>query len=60
MRRFFEPRALDKTDQVIFGMDLTPLVRDGSLDPVAFVEAHIERFRTDVTAQLKKRLGRVG
>ena len=55
---FFDPHATDKTDQVIFGMDLTPLIRDESLDMIVFVDGFIERFHADVTFQLGKQLGR--
>ena len=48
---FFEPRADDKTTAVIFGMDLTPLVVDKSLDPVAYVAGFIEKFKADVAGK---------
>ena len=51
---FFESHATDQSDQIWFAMDLTPLVRDPSLDPVAFTTAHIDRFREDV----ERRIGR--
>ncbi len=57
---FFDPHATDKADQVIFGMDLTPLVRDESLDMVTFVDGYVERFRADVILRLKKQLARSG
>ena len=55
---FLDPRATDTMSQLILGMDLTPLVADESLDPVEYVEGFIERFRTDVTRELNRRLGR--
>jgi len=54
---FFAPHATDQTDQLIFGMDLTPLVADESTDIVHFVTGHIRRFENDVRNQLSKRLG---
>jgi LmbE family N-acetylglucosaminyl deacetylase len=54
---FFESHATDKTTQLMFGMNLTPLVTDESMDVVEFVCGCIDRFKKDVTARLKKRLG---
>jgi len=55
---FFEAHATDAATQLIFGMDLTPLVQDESKDIVQFVADHIERFSADVKARLNRRLGR--
>jgi LmbE family N-acetylglucosaminyl deacetylase len=53
---FFEAHASDAATQLIFGMDLTPLVQDESLDIVEFVCGFIERFNHDVKTKLGKRL----
>lgn len=55
---FFSSHTTDRATQLIFGMDLTPLVADEKKDIVEFVGAHIERFQTDVCMKLKQRLGR--
>ncbi len=55
---FFESHATDKTTMQIFGMDLTPLAQDDSLDLVAYVTQRIDRFKADVLEKLNKRLGR--
>ena len=55
---FFESHATDRSNQLVFGMDLTPLVEDETKDIVEFVCDHIERFSLDVKSKLKKRLGR--
>jgi LmbE family N-acetylglucosaminyl deacetylase len=55
---FFEPRATDTATQLIFGMDLTPLVTDESKDVVEYVLGLIEKFSKDVKGKLEKRLGR--
>ena len=55
---FFEAHATDAATQMIFGMDLTPLVADESKDIVQFVAEHIERFAGDVKTRLSRRLGR--
>lgn len=55
---FFESHATDKSNQLIFGMDLTPLVADESKDIVDFVCGFIDRFNADVKMKLSKRLGK--
>jgi len=55
---FFESHATDKATHVIFGMDLTPLVADPSLDIIAFVTGHIQAFENDVRKKLSVRLGK--
>ena len=54
---FFESHAGDKTTQLIFGMDLTPLVADETRDIVEYVCGFIDRLRGDVRQNLGKRLG---
>ena len=55
---FFESHAIDRADSIAFAMDLTPLVRDESLDVAEYVDGFIARFREDVFTKLQKRLGR--
>jgi len=55
---FFDSHATDNASQLIFGMDLTPLVIDESLDIVDFACAYLDRFSSDVKAKLLKRLGK--
>jgi hypothetical protein len=38
-------------------MDLTPLVRDASLDIVQYIDGFIERFRNEVSTKLRCRVG---
>jgi LmbE family N-acetylglucosaminyl deacetylase len=47
------PRDVDTAEQVTFALDLTPLVRNESLDPVRYVEAAIDRFREEVVGALR-------
>ena len=56
---FFESHATDRSNQLIFGMDLTPLVADETTDIVAFAAGHIERFAADVKSKLNHRLGQI-
>jgi hypothetical protein len=53
---FLESHTTDLASQVIFGMDLTPVVADDSKDIVEFVCGHIERFQADVRQKLAERL----
>jgi len=55
---FFESHATDKTTQLIFGMDLTALVADESLDLVEYVSGLIDEFKAEARQKLSKRLGR--
>lgn len=45
---FFDSHSSDTASHVWYAMDLTPLVQDDSLDPVAFTLAHIQKFEADV------------
>jgi LmbE family N-acetylglucosaminyl deacetylase len=56
---FFESHATDKANQLIFGMDLTPMVADETKDILEFVCGFIDRFNADVKAKLCKRLGKI-
>jgi LmbE family N-acetylglucosaminyl deacetylase len=55
---FFESHSTDKTTQLIFGMDLTPIVTDGTADIANYVCDFIGKFQADVREKLTKRLGR--
>ena len=55
---FFESHATDRANQLIFGLDLTPVVADESLDIVDFVGGFIDRFHADVKTKLSRRLGK--
>jgi LmbE family N-acetylglucosaminyl deacetylase len=49
-----EPRAVDRAEELSIAMDLTPLVHNPDLDPVAYVAAAIDRLRHDVTTALRQ------
>jgi len=55
---FFESHATDTATQLIFGMNLTPLVADANLDIATYVFDLIGRFKEDVRDRLTKRTGR--
>jgi LmbE family N-acetylglucosaminyl deacetylase len=54
---FFESHATDKTADLIFGMDLTPLVMDETANIATYVCDFIQEFEADVRGRLNKRLG---
>jgi LmbE family N-acetylglucosaminyl deacetylase len=51
---FFESHEVDGRQALTWGMDLTPLVVDETADPLALVQAHIDRFAAEVRARLAK------
>ena len=55
---FFDSHSTDQATQIIFGMDLTPLVADDTLDIAAFTGALSLRFHEDVAEKLNARLGK--
>lgn len=54
---FSESHGVDKTQGLIYGMDLTPLVNDEKLDPVAFAAELIAALERDVRGRVSKLLG---
>jgi LmbE family N-acetylglucosaminyl deacetylase len=55
---FFQSHDIDKARQLIFAMDLSPLIKDISMDILEYVLDHVRRFQRDVETKLKKYLGR--
>src|SRR5450756_754716 len=55
---FFDSHATDAATQVIFGMDLTPLVQEPTRDIADYALSFIEEFRSDVNLKIRKRLGK--
>ncbi len=51
---YFESHGVDATTGLSFGMDLTPLIVDDRLDPIAFLNRLIQRFSQDVTERLQR------
>ena len=54
---FFDSHATDAATQLIFGMDLTPLVADETTDIAAYVCDLVNQFNADVRQKLSHRLG---
>jgi len=51
---FHTSHAADKLTAITWAMDLTPLIRDETLDIAAFTLAYIDRLRADVAARLAR------
>ena len=51
---YHQSHSVDAAELINFAMDLTPLIADASLDPAAYVDGFIERFKSDVNSRLKK------
>ncbi|MGN6552781.1 MAG: PIG-L deacetylase family protein, partial [Verrucomicrobiota bacterium] len=54
---FFQSHASDQANQIIFGIDLTPVVKDDTCDMRDYVCGFIDRFREDVRQKFGQRLG---
>jgi len=51
---YFAPLGVDTSLGTSFAMDLTPLITDDTLSPLAFTQAHIQRFAQDVSERFKR------
>ncbi len=51
---YFASHGVDTTELLNFGMDLSPLIHDPSLDVIAYVQSYIQRFADDVAARINK------
>ncbi|HET7214070.1 MAG TPA: PIG-L family deacetylase [Terriglobia bacterium] len=51
---YFASHATDVANSVIFGVDLTPLIKDDKLDPATYIKGFIDSFAEDVSTRLAK------
>lgn len=51
---YYQSHKTDDAGQLVFAMDLTPLVHEPSKDIVEYVNSHVHRFQQDVETKLKK------
>lgn len=51
---FNESHATDAVNALTWVMDLTPLLVDDSLDPIAYTLAHLDRLKADVAQRLQR------
>ncbi len=55
---YFESHAVDKSKALAWGMDLTALVNDESVDPFEFTKAYIDRFAAEVKDRVSRLSGK--
>lgn len=53
---FSQAHSTDQETAMQWAMDLTPLAKDDSLDPLTYTLGFIDRFKADVTARIRKSL----
>lgn len=51
---YFQSHRTDAADQLWFAMDLSPLVRDDSLDVPKYILSHVDRFRRSVEEGIER------
>jgi len=51
---YFASHATDVAQSVIFGIDLTPLIHDGKLDPGRYIQGFIDRFAQEVSDRIAR------
>jgi hypothetical protein len=51
---YFESHGVDETSGLSYGMDMTPLMNDTTLDPAEFVGQFIQRFAKDVQQRVNR------
>ena len=51
---FFDSHASDAATHLQWGMDLTPLVQDDSLDVIEYTLAYVERLKGDIKTRISK------
>ncbi|HET9915167.1 MAG TPA: PIG-L family deacetylase [Anaerolineales bacterium] len=51
---YFESHGVDNTTGLSYGMDMTPLMNDASLEPAKFVEEFVQRFVNDINDRIRR------
>ncbi len=51
---YYQSHSVDAADLISFGMDLSPLINDASLDPLEYAVSHIRGFEQDVRDRFLK------
>lgn len=51
---YFASHGTDEATALSYAMDLTPLIKDKTMDIEAYVTAYIDRFKADVSSKLKR------
>lgn len=53
---FFDSHSVDAAESLCFGMDMTPLIEDETLNPKTFTLHIIDRFKKEVSDEIEKYL----
>lgn len=51
---FFASHGVDDSNGLTFGLDLTPLIEDDSIDPLQYINGYIDRFADEVRERINK------
>jgi LmbE family N-acetylglucosaminyl deacetylase len=51
---YYQSHKVDATTAAAIGMDLTPLLRDDTIDPSEYVAGMVERFRKDILNRIRR------
>jgi hypothetical protein len=51
---YFASHGVDTSSSVIYGIDLTPLVRDAKMDISGYIHELIHRFGSEVASRIAK------
>ena len=51
---YFESHGVDVSTSLIYAMDLTPLVKDPTMDVLSYVQGFVDRFVLDVRTRIEK------
>ena len=51
---YHQSHGVDQATGITFAMDLTPLIEDRDLDPLALVQGYLSNFLSDVTERVRK------
>ena len=51
---YFASHSVDESTAIIYGVDLTPLIENVTLDPTEYILGFIENFRREVSTRLAK------
>jgi len=51
---FFASHGVDDSNGLTFGLDLTPLIEDDSIDPLGYINGYIDRFADEVRERINK------
>jgi len=55
---YFESHAVDKSKALAWGMDMTPLAENESLDPFEYTKSYIDRFANEVKDRVSRLSGK--